>query len=88
MDILKTSPVGEATGKIIKYDFCEPLVHSYGKGSKTYVFKDTKTIMLVSEDCPPNIIELLPYHQLCRILTDEQLEEIYPTDENVYRKGI
>lgn len=73
---LKNCEIDETTGKIISYELCEPLVNGYGKGFKTYVFKDTKTVMLVSEDCPPNFMELLPYDQLCRILTDEQLHEI------------
>ena len=80
---VKNCEIDETTGQIIKYDLCEPLVHSYGKGSITYVFKDTKTVMLVSEDSPQNIIELLPYDQLCRILTHEQLAEMFPLDDNV-----
>jgi len=80
---VKNCEIDETTGQIISYELCKPLVNSYGKGCKTYVFKDTKTIMLVSEDSPPNIIELLPFDQLSRILTDEQLDEMFLGADNV-----
>ena len=80
---VKNCEIDETTGKIISYDLCEPLVNSYGKGSITYVFKDTKTIMLVSKDCPQNIMELLPFDQLGRIINQEQLDEMFPLDDNV-----
>jgi len=63
-------------GEIISYTLCQPLVNHY-KSAKTMIFKGTNTVMVVSTDCPSNILELLSLNELRRIFTDEELFEIF-----------
>ena len=72
-------------GEIISYTLCQPLKNTYKCGAKTKVFKGTNTVMVVSADCPSNILELLSYEELTRILTHEELFEIFNTSLQEHR---
>jgi len=60
-----------------KYELCEPLVNSYKKGTNTYYFKGTNTVMIVSKDCPVDIMEILSIDELFRIFTEEEMYKMY-----------
>ena len=79
---VKNCVIDDTTGAIIEYELCEPLVNLYKLDVTTYLFKSTRTVMFVSEECPPNIIELLSLDELFRIFTEEEFYEMFNIPED------
>ena len=72
---IKEISIDKNTGNIENISFTEGLVNHYLCGTKVLCFIEKNKVLIMSTECPEDIIDLLSYDELQSILSTEEFDD-------------
>ena len=66
----------EESNQITDFVLAEPMVNSYNKGANVKLFINTKKVIIMSNECPDNILDMLSLEELHELLTEKEYYDL------------